>query len=68
MARCFINPSADEAHGFLDEDDDVLDGEEDEVGPIDLLNFGLCPHGVPDDGECDECPGGPAGWDDEAGW
>lgn len=57
---------------FYDDDDDDLDldydGEGDEVNPITLMDFGLCPHGVPEDGECDECCGGISGWDECDPW
>ena len=51
---------------YVREDDD---GDE-EATSIDLLNFGLCPHGARDDDGCgiNNCPGGPDGWDSEVDW
>lgn len=65
MARNFIDPYVREADGVADEESEIFDDDTDGDTLIDLLDYGLCPHGAADDEDCyeDGCPGGPAGWE-----
>jgi hypothetical protein len=49
----------------VDRDGPEVDDLEEPASLIDLLNFGLCPHGHAEDEGCDAdgCPGGMAAWE-----
>lgn len=50
-----------------DMDDDIFSPLDDLGWPEDepsMEDMGLCPHGYADDEDCDQCVGGPSGWDE----
>lgn len=55
----------DNAPGAVDEESEDGVGVDGERGmsETEMMDWGLCPHGVTDDGDCDQCVGGPSGWD-----